>query len=157
MKAGRPGRPADGTLHHLRRALALLRLDAPRRYAAIAAHLRRAPGKYLVGAERFTVVAADGSITAASGWRTLGAKLQAEMPAQAIVDLFDGTTTVERLVAHEVLRIKADPAALLAIDDASRVLAAAAINSHALQNEFDRYRTWVLSLTWEERNAARIR
>jgi hypothetical protein len=148
---------SGGTLFHLRRALALLRREAPRRYAAIAAHLRRAPGRYLVGAERFTVLAAEGSITAAAGWRTLGAKLEAEIPPQAILDLYDGITTTELLVAHDVLRIRAAPAALLAIDDASRILAAAAVESRALQNEFHRYRTWVLSSTREDGNGAPIR
>jgi len=105
--------------------------------------MRRAPGKYLVGPERFTVTVDDGCISAAPGWRLLGAKLELEVMPDAIVQLFDGSTTVEQLVARDVLRIKAEPDALLAFDDATRAIAHAAIASHELQMEFERYRAWV--------------
>jgi hypothetical protein len=131
------------TLESLQRALEVLRADNPRRYAAIASALRRSPGKYQVGNERFTVSAADGRIRAAAGWHMLGANAQVTIPPRALVDVIDGRTTLERLLAVDILRIAADPEALLALDDAGRILARAGIASARLQAEFDRYSGWV--------------
>ena len=132
------------TLLHVKRTLRALRAEAPKQYALVTNHIRRAPGKYLVGPERFTVTVDDGRVSAAPGWHLLGAKLELQITPNAIVQLFDGTTTVEQLVARDVLRIKAEPDALLAFDDVTRTIGHAAIGSHALQMEFERYRTWVL-------------
>ncbi|MFL5605065.1 MAG: hypothetical protein ACJ8AD_01340, partial [Gemmatimonadaceae bacterium] len=132
-------RAAVGTLHHVQRALATLQAESPKRYARIAGLLRRAPGKYCVDTERFTITAHDGWIIASAGWRALGMTLEVHVPARAILDFMDGTTTVERLIQRDVLRITGNPSSLLALDEATRVLARAAIESRALQEEFDAF------------------
>src|SRR6266550_6637680 len=47
------------TLLHVQRTLRALRAEAPNQYALVTNHMRRAPGKYLVGPERFTVTVDD--------------------------------------------------------------------------------------------------
>lgn len=139
------------TLESLQRALEVLRADEPRRYASLANALRRSPAKYEVGKERFTVCAADGRIRVAAGWRMLGANALVTIPPRALVAVIDGTTTLERLLALDILRIAADPDALLALDDAARILARAGIASAGLQAEFNRYSDWVFQ--WESHGA----
>jgi hypothetical protein len=141
------------TLEHLQRALDVLRAEAPRRYTALAAALRRSPGKYQVGDERFTVSAADGRIRAAAGWRMIDANTRVAIPPRALVDVIDGTTTLERLLARDILRLAADRDALLALDDAARILARAGIESAKLQAEFGYYRDWVLKQGKENHHA----
>jgi len=131
------------TQTHLQRALDVLRADAPRRYAAIASALRRSPAKYQIGAERFTLSATDGEVTVDAGWRMLGSEAEVTIPPRALVDVIDGTTTLERLIAKDVLRIAADRRALLALDQAARHLARAGIASARLRAEYDSYRDWV--------------
>jgi hypothetical protein len=156
-KAG--GDPPEGerTLRHVKRVLAGLRREAPDLHATLASCLRLAPGRYQVGAERFTIIAKRGAIVATPGWRIVGTRVEAELPPQAILDLVEGTATILDLVERNILRIKADADALLAVDDAFRALATAAVSSRVLLNEFDRYRTWVLGLPSEDRDARRIR
>ena len=145
----------DRTLGHVKRALAGLRREAPALHATLATCVRLAPGRYQVGAERFTIIATRGAIQATPGWRIVGTRVEAELPPRAILDLFEGTATILDLVERNILRIKADADALLAFDDAFRALATAAVTSRVLLNEFDRYRTWVLGLQSEERDARR--
>lgn len=144
---------SNGTQTHLQRALDALRTDAPRRYAAIASVLRRSPAKYQIGAERFTLSAADGEVSVDDGWRMLGSEAEVTIPPRALVDVIDGTTTLERLIAKDVLRITADRRALLALDAAARHLARAGIASAKLRAEFDSYRDWVFSRAKESDRA----
>lgn len=143
----------NGTQAHLERALDVLRADAPRRYAAIASALRRSPAKYEIGAERFTLSAADGEVSVDTGWRMLGSEAEVTIPPRALVEVIDGTTTLERLIAKDVLRIAADRKALLALDEAARHLARAGIASAKLRAEFDSYRDWVFGQAKENARA----
>lgn len=121
-----------------------MRRQSPDGYAEIAACVGRAPAGYAVGDERFTVAAAAGSVTVRPGW-TRAAEARIETSPSAVLALFDGSATLEVLLADESLTVKARSDALLDLSTALSVFAAEAATSPALSRQFEEYRSWVLA------------
>lgn len=132
------------TAQFVRRALDLFRDEAPAHYATVAERLRDAPGRYRVGVERFTMIAANGVVEVSDEWGATDVAVRAEIAPRAILELVDGTVTLEQLLAREVLVIRASADALLALSAAVRAFVEGAILSRAMQLHFERYRAWVL-------------
>lgn len=132
--------PIRSTVDFLRGSLDLLRDESLDRYDRVAAELRGAAGRHEVSGERFTLRAAEGVVLVEPGWRAGHAVCTARLTAGAIVQLVDGTTTVERLLADETLLLKGTADALLALAAALRVFMEGAALSDRQQRWFEAYR-----------------
>jgi hypothetical protein len=140
--AAAPARPAPGsTAAFVRRALATVRRRAPARYVEVAACLARAPGRYAVGDERFTISGTDGRTSVRAGWRG-PYRAVVETTPEAVVALFDGAASLEEALATEELVVRADADALLDLSSAVAVFAAEAVSATVYARQFEEYRSW---------------
>ena len=128
----------------MRRALESLRRRAPDCYGEVAGCLERAPVGYAVGEERFTVAVAGGRVTVRPGW-TPSAPARVLTSPPAVLAMFDGTATLEGLLADEALVVKAGSDTLLELSSAVSLFAAEAATSPAFSRQFEEYRSWVQS------------
>lgn len=145
-----------GTADFVRGTLERLRAESPAQYERVRAEVRHAAGRYQVSGERFTLrAAADGSLAVEEGWDAPGTLLEAEVTADAIVRLVDGTTTVERLLADETLVLKGPADAMLALAAALRAFVEGAALSHRQQRWFEEYRKTVQRPVSSNRPAGR--
>ena len=127
----------------MRRALDTLRLRSPESYLLVAGCIERAPARYAVGGERFTVDAGGGRVGVRSGWRpTVASRI--ETTPEALLALFDGTATVEQLLAAESLVVMARADALLDLSEAIGLFAAEAASAPVYVRQFEEYRAWAL-------------
>ena len=121
-----------------------MRSRSPEQFGRLAGCVGRAPARYVVGGERFTVVASGGRVSVRSGWRDRTAAL-IESSHAAVLALFDGTATVEQVLADESLVVRAGPDELLDLSEAVRLFAAEAATSPVYARQFEEYRTWALA------------
>lgn len=128
----------------MRRALESLRTQSPTCYAEVAGCLERAPAGYSAGEERFTVTASDARVVVRAGW-TPAAPARVLTSPSAVLALFDGTATLEGLLADESLVVRAGSDALLALSSALALFAAEAATSPAFSRQFEEYRAWAVS------------
>lgn len=135
-----PAEPTS-TAAFLRRALETLRRRSPGRHADVAAHVERAPVRWSVGGERFTVTARAGRVSVRSGWAA-GVAHTVEASAGAPFALFDGTATFEQLLAAEDVVVKVGADALLELAAACAAFAAEAAASPVFARQFEEYRSW---------------
>lgn len=135
------GTAPGSTAAFVRRTLATVRRRAPERYGEVAACLARAPGRYAVGDERFTISATGGRTSVRAGWRGRYRAVVETTPA-AVVALFDGTASLEEALAAEELVVRADADALLDLSSAVAVFAAEAVSAPVYSRQFEEYRSW---------------
>lgn len=137
--------PAEpSTAAFLRGALGDLRRLQPARYAEVAGRLERAPTRWAVGGERFTVTAEDGRVAVRSGWRP-AVRGSVELSRGAVLDLFDGAATVEELLAADAVVVRVGADALLELSAAVTAFVAGAVAAPPLTRRFEEYRSWVLA------------
>lgn len=128
----------------MRRALESLRRLSPACYTEVAGCLERAPAGYSVGDERFIVTAAGGRVSVRARW-TRAVTTRVMTSPQAVLALFDGSATLEGLLADDSLVVKASSDALLELSSALALFAAEAATSPAFSRQFEEYRSWVVS------------
>lgn len=121
-----------------------MRARSPEPFGRLATCVQRAPARYLVGGERFTVSAAGGRVSVRAGWRE-GLPALVETSHGAVLALFDGTATVEQVLADESLVVRAAADTLLALSEAVGLFAAEAATSPVYARQFEEYRAWALA------------
>jgi len=124
-------------------ALAILRDEAPGSYRLVSERLAGAPADLTVDGERIGVTSAGGIVQLRDvpPDRPL---IIATVDRAGIIQLIDGTVTIEQLMERHRLHVRGHPDALLGFLSAARALADAATRSTALQRGFERYREALL-------------
>jgi hypothetical protein len=139
---GAGGARPVSTAGFVRRGLETVRRRSPGRFAEIAGCLERAPVRYAVGAERFTVRAAAERVSVRAGWAG-PPSARIETSPHAVLALVDGSATLEELLASEALVVRAVADVLLDLSTAATLFAAEASASPILARHFEEYRAWV--------------
>lgn len=137
--ASRSGGPRQSTRQAALDALAVLRDEVPATYRAVAARLKASPASLLVDGETLGLQVVDGivQLRAAPPSAPL---LIASVDRAGVIQLVDGTATMEELLGQGRLQVRGHPDALLAFLSAARAFADASTRSSALQQTFERYR-----------------
>jgi hypothetical protein len=120
-------------------ALAILRDESPATYRQVSVQLAAAPADITVEGERIGVTSAGGIVRVRSVPPD-APLLVATVDRAGIVQLIDGTITIEQLLERRRLHVRGHPDALLGFLSAARAFADAATRSTALQRGFERYR-----------------
>lgn len=157
-RAGRPSAGANGhpraadagaadlTKRATHDALAILRDELPGTYQLVSLRLLAAPADITIEDERIGVLSAGGIVHVRSV-PPASPLLVARLDRAGVIQLIDGTVTIEQLLARGRLEVRGHPDALLGFLSAARVIGDAATRSSALQRAFERYRDAVTSMS----------
>lgn len=120
-------------------ALAILRDESPGTYRLVSLRLAASPADVTIDDERIGVLSAGGIVHVRSA-PPASPSLVARLDRGGIIQLIDGTVTIEQLLARGRLEVRGHPDALLGFLSAARAIGDAATRSSALQRAFERFR-----------------
>ena len=121
----------------------LFRIEFPKRFTLVSFLLEKIPGDYTIGSERFTITAKDGKISVGKKRDKKKYRIRASFDPNGIIEIVDGTKSVQQHLENERLVIFANADSFLILNKVIRIIIESAIWSSSLQKHFEDYRRWV--------------